>query len=49
MLTGPSERTQVSLLPPPFCIETTERSAEAATRVRPPGMTTHSRVGGRRG
>ena len=39
VLTGPSERTQVSLLPPPFCIETTSVSADAAIRVRPPGMT----------
>ena len=31
--------TQVSLLPPPFCIETTKVSPDAAIRVSPPGMT----------
>ena len=31
--------TQVSLLPPPFCSETTSESAEPVTRVSPPGIT----------
>ena len=37
--TGAPERTQVSLLPPPYREETTGESAEAETRVSPPGMT----------
>ena len=41
-LTGPSESTQVSLLPPPRCMETTRESRELATRVRPPGIAWYS-------
>ena len=36
--TGASDMTQVSLLPPPLCIETTGFSAELETRVSPPGI-----------
>ena len=39
-LTGPADRTQVSLLPPPCCMETTSESGPAAVRVSPPGITT---------
>ena len=38
--TGPSERTQVSLLPPPRCMETTGVSIDGETRASPPGITT---------
>ena len=36
---GASVSTQVSLLPPPLCIETVAAPALAATRVNPPGIT----------
>ena len=52
VLTGSSERTHVSLLPPPFCIETTRVSAEAASRVKPAGHDRIARIArppGRRG
>src|SRR5439155_17992625 len=35
---GPSASTQVSLLPPPRRIDTTETSRALDTRVRPPGI-----------
>ena len=38
--TGPSARTQVSLLLPPRCMEITRALALPAARVSPPGMTT---------
>ena len=39
VLTGPSDSTHVSLLPPPRCIDTTGTSLAPATRVNPPGIT----------
>ena len=38
-LTGPSDSTQVSLLPPPRCIDTIGTSRALDTRVSPPGIT----------
>ena len=37
--TGALESTQVSLLPPPRCMESTRESGPLATLVSPPGMT----------
>ena len=34
-----SHSTQISLLPPPRCMETTSACASEAKRARPPGMT----------
>ena len=42
--TGPSQRTQASLLWPPRCIETTDPSA-SATRTNPPGIAVHPIAG----
>ena len=40
-LTGPSDSTQVSLLPPPRCIDTIGTSCVLETRVSPPGITAY--------
>src|SRR5580704_13046555 len=36
---GSDAITQVSLLPPPLCIDVTKPSTDVVTRVSPPGMT----------
>ena len=40
VLTGALESTQLSLLLPPRCVDSTRVSGPVATRARPPGMAT---------
>ena len=45
---SPSDSTQMSLLPPPRCVDTTSVALSAATRASPPGSTRNPALRGNR-